>query len=126
MTGRTLIGQTQTEINGRWAVNVSEVEIEASIYVIHELDFKNEWGYLQSSYEYLAVPSDVHDDLKAQFENNGFVCDSATTRCASSTSCSAVAGNLPEVLFRIKDGDGDSDYFELEITPEVYLFQDDN
>lgn len=86
------------------------------------MDFKNEYGYLQSGYEYLAVPEDVHNDMQAQFENNGFVCDSASTRCATTSSCSAVAGALPEVLFRIKNGDGDSDYFEIEITSEVYLF----
>lgn len=117
MSERTKIGTSNTALDHRWALPVTNVALGESSY-----DFTGGIGVLESSYQYLAVPESIHTEINAQFSDLGFICPSSSQTCASTDSCDAVAGTLPTLYFTFNDTDGVA--YELNVTAAVYLFQD--
>jgi len=103
----------------KWALAIDEVELNGLAYT----DFDTNIALLVSSYEYIGVPNDLLKDINNLFKEEGFICPSSSTTCAIPDSCDAVAGGLPVMNFTFTNT---SNTFTVMITPEVYLFQEEN
>jgi len=78
MTDRKLIGTSDSALPHSWAMPVTTVTLGDSTF-----DFTGGIGMLESSYQYLAVPENIHTEINAQFDDLGFICPSSSETCAS-------------------------------------------
>jgi hypothetical protein len=124
---RKILGTATSARPDQWTMTVNSVILDGLEYN----DFTNAVAELESSYQHIALPTEIHTRANILFESAGFICSGSTSvisvgNCEYAGTCDNVAGSLPNLVFNFAgtDGTGTTSSFELTITPEVYLFED--
>jgi len=115
---RNYIGESVSHVEGSWALFVDEIKLNGNVYT----SFENV-ALLESSNINIGLPSNILLDTNALFKDLGFLCPTSSSSCAYVGNCDEVAGALPVLNFTFAGG---GLTFDVMITSEVYLLQEDS